>query len=157
GHGSSPVDGNEGYLVLKDGFLFARQIEEVAPAAKFVFLNACWSATAGRDWDIERRYRSVAEAFGRSDPGKGVIAPLWPVVNVQAAKMALDVIENTLNGVPLAEALHIGRENSLRRYDDGEPDISWMAYRYFGDPNKRLPGPMQEPMEDDPPSPMAPA
>src|SRR5262249_36337954 len=70
GHGSSPVDGNEGYLVLKDGFLFARQIEEVAPAAKFVFLNACWSATAGRDWDIERRYRSVAEAFGRSDPGK---------------------------------------------------------------------------------------
>ena len=146
GHGFFHREGNEGCLILAEGQpLFASQIEEVRPTAGFVFINACYGATTGRDWELEQRYRSVAEAFAGGGPGKVVIAPLWPMINTQAAETALDFFRNASQTAPLGEALRQARQSSLQRYNDGEPHIAWMAYRYFGDPNAALPVPMEEP------------
>jgi ATP-dependent Clp protease ATP-binding subunit ClpC len=139
GHGFFPRDGDEGRLVLSDGMLFASQIEEAGPSAKLVFLNACEGAATGRDWDLEKRSRSVAHAFARGGRGKVVIAPIWPVVNVQAAETAIEFFRSASPSRPLAEALAGARKMSFSRYESGEPHVAWMAYRYFGDPNNTLP------------------
>jgi ATP-dependent Clp protease ATP-binding subunit ClpC len=141
GHGYFSRDGDEGCLVLSDGQLFASQIEKKAPAARLVFLNACEGASAGRDWDLEKRSRSVAQAFARGGRGKTVIAPLWPVVNVQAAETALEFFRHAEPDTPMAYAMENARRVSLDRYKANEPHLSWMAYRYFGDPNNPFPAP----------------
>jgi len=145
GHGFVPHNGTEGRLLLADGPLLARQIAEAAPTAKFVFLNACEGAAAGLEWDLEKGYRSVAEAFARGAPTKVVIAPLWPVVSVQAAETALEFFRHASQTSPLAEALKQARQYSLRHYEAGEPHLMWMAYRYFGNPNMTLPVLAEEP------------
>lgn len=139
GHGYFPRGADEGCLLLADGPLYASQVAEREPAARFVLLNACEGAASGRDWSLDKKSRSVASAFARGGRGKVVIAPLWPVVNVQAAELALDLIRGALQAMPLSEALRAARLNSLARYQAGEPHITWMAYRYFGDPNRTLP------------------
>lgn len=147
GHGCFPRDGNEGWLDLADGPLFASQIEEAKPTAKFVFLNTCEGAATSRVWDMEKRSRSVAEAFARGGRGRVVIASLWPMVNVQAAEAAVEFFHQASPSGPLGETLRHVRRKSLDRYQSGEAHIVWMAYRYFGDPNKTLPHPVGASME----------
>ena len=78
----------------------------------------------------------------RAGGGRVVIATLWPVLNVQAARTAVEFFEH-LAGQPggaMGPALMHARECSYRRYqEEKRPDISWMSYRFFGDPNKTLP------------------
>jgi ATP-dependent Clp protease ATP-binding subunit ClpC len=145
GHGYVPRGGDEGCLLLADGPLPASRIEEAAPAMRFVFLNACEGASAGRDWDLEKRHLSVAGAFAKGGSYKVVIAPLWPVVNVQAAETALQFFRHASTKTPCGDALLAARRFSLLRYDNGEPHLGWMAYRYFGDPNRPLPTPVELP------------
>ena len=141
GHGFFPRNGDEGCLLLADEQLFASQILEIGPAVRFVFLNSCEGAASGRDWELEKRENSVASAFARGSRSKVVIAPIWPVINVHAAETAMHFFRQALRAAPLGEALRTARTNSFQRYEIGEPDISWGAYRYFGDPNRLLPVP----------------
>src|SRR5207244_13281200 len=108
GHGYFPLDGDEGCLVLADGRLYASEIEELNPAIPFVFVNACQGAAAGRNWDVERKFRSVGRAFahGQTD---AVIAALWPVVNIQAAAAAVEFFTAALAGDSLLDALQTVR------------------------------------------------
>lgn len=167
GHGYFRPQEREGCLLLADGPLYASQIVKHGSAARFVFLNACEGAAGGRDWEFERRAKSVAEAFASGGPGKVVIAPLWPVVNIQAAQAALEFFAaaslrkaegDALTAVRknsaaspsafLGDALAVVRKNSFLRYDkEKEPDLSWMVYRYFGNPNLTLPVPMEAPSQ----------
>lgn len=157
GHGLVPTGRRQqGRLVLCDGPLFAREIEQAASGASLVFLNACEGAIIGEGWesDREQRARSVAEGFARAG-GRVVIGTLWPVVNAQAARTALEFFERILTGdCSIGEALMHARECSYRRYkDEDQPDISWMSYRFFGDPNRILPavpGPQPSPVRDVP-------
>lgn len=137
GHGYFPKDGDGGFLVAADGDLPAADIAAAGPAARFVFLNACEGAALGANWELEKRCGNVAEAFARGG-GKVVIAPLWPVVNAQAAQSAMEFFKHAAEGPALAESLMHVRRESLARYQNDQPDLSWMAYRYFGDPNRRL-------------------
>jgi hypothetical protein len=137
GHGCFPREGDEGFLRLADGELVASAFEEMDLAIPFVFLNACEGAAAARDWDLDRRQRNVACAFARG-PGRAVIAPLWPVVNVQAAQTALEVFRHAFESRPLAEALHHARIASHAAYVAGAPHLAWMSYRYLGNPNHTL-------------------
>jgi hypothetical protein len=142
GHGWYPREGDEGCILLADGEIVASAIEELALAIPFVFLNACEGAAVARDWDLERRHGNVAAAFARS-PNQTVVAPLWPVINYQAAESALEFFQKALAGEPLADALGRARQTSHQRYLAGSPHISWMAYRYFGNPNHTLALPEQ--------------
>lgn len=139
GHGYFPRGGEEGCLWLADGPLYASQIAAHEPTPRFVLLNSCEGAASGRDWDFDKKAQSVASAFARGSLRTVVIAPLFPMVNVQAADLALNLLRPALRGMTLSEALRVARYRSLVRYEDGEPDLTWMAYRYFGDPNRTLP------------------
>lgn len=150
GHGYFPRNSQEGYLELADGPLFASNIDQAQPTVKFVFLNACQGAFAGGDWDIQQPLNSVAHALGRGS-GKVVIAPLFPVVSVQAAETAVEFFEYALQKLPACVALQKARQSSFEKYESGQPHISWFAYRYFGDPNKILPEPIEPPSPDAPP------
>ena len=141
GHGYFPRNGDQGRLMLADGPVHATEIEELHSGIRFVFLNACEGAAAGRDWGLDRKHRSMGNAFARSGATTSVIAPLWPVVTNQAAQAALEFFRTALSGECLGVSLQHVRRQSLSRYEQGAPDISWMVYRYFGDPNRTLPHP----------------
>ncbi|MCC7420705.1 MAG: CHAT domain-containing protein [Planctomycetaceae bacterium] len=141
GHGTPPDGGNPGSLLLADGKLEASDPELLGATPRFVFLNACWGGAGGGGGTFESRCNSVAEAFARG-PRKVVIASLFPLVNSQAAAAAVTCFRAALDGErSLAEALQEARRESLARYDSNQPDIGWLAYRYFGDPNERFPEP----------------
>jgi len=90
GHGHFSTSANEGCLLLaNEAELYASEIQNAAPSARLVFLNACWGGAAGSNWDIEHGPRNVAEAFLQGNPNKVVIAPLFPVIARQAAQTAL--------------------------------------------------------------------
>jgi ATP-dependent Clp protease ATP-binding subunit ClpC len=147
GHGWYPEDGDEGCLILaKEQPIWASDVRNIGPVAKFAFINACEGA-ARRDvsstsWDIDTRCNSVAEAFA-SGGGKVVIAPLWPIANVQAADAALEFFSKASQTSALARVLSEVRVASLQRYENGEPHTAWMAYRYFGEPNEGMPHPIE--------------
>ncbi|MCI0744371.1 MAG: AAA family ATPase [Verrucomicrobia subdivision 3 bacterium] len=141
GHGYFPRGRHEGCLLLSDGPLSATHIQKRQPSARLVFLNACSGADSGRDWDFESRPRNVAAAFAEGRSDKVVIAPLWPVLNTQAAEMAVTFFTHATDSERLGEATLKAREASHRRYEAGEAHLTWMAYRYFGDPNRMLPSP----------------
>ncbi len=143
GHGYFPQDGDEGCLVLADTLFPASQIETAAPMARFVFLNACEGAAAGRNWDLDNRPRNVANAFAQGSLVKVVISPLLPVVSTQAAEAALEFFKHASLSAPSGEALRKARQMSFQRYQADEPHLAWMAYRYLGDPNRPLPVPVE--------------
>lgn len=138
GHGRLQ-ESRDGALVLADGPLSAREIEAARPRAAFVFLNACFGAFEQAS-DLAERTLSLATAFARG-PRKVVIAPLWPVISSQAARTAVDVFRGAYERQSISEALLHARLASWSRYSQGEPDIAWMTYRYFGDPGRALPRP----------------
>jgi predicted Ser/Thr protein kinase len=151
GHGSLPDDGNNGRLELADGPVDAAEIQERRPRIPFVYLNACEGAIGSRrNWDLAREHLSVAEALSQG-PAKVVIAPLWPVVNIQAAEMALDFFRHAAGGASCGAALTEARRRSLTEYQAGRPHLGWCSYRFFGDPNSLLPVPA-EIREPPPPS-----
>jgi len=137
GHGYLSKAQDEGCLMLADNPVWASEIAELCPSARFVFINACEGAATGANWSLEKRSSSIAEAFARGG-GKVVIAPIFPVVNVQAAETAVTFFEQALTSASLSESLLAVRKKSYELYQQGQPDLSWFAYRYFGDPNKTL-------------------
>ena len=144
GHGFFSQEKQQGFLRLADLPLQASEIAAIAPAARFAFINACFGADDGGKWGLDRKCHGVADAFAKGG-GKVVIAPICPVVNVQAAAAALEFFRQAVKEpVVLGEALMRVRETSLKAYEEGHrPDISWLAYRYFGDPNRTLPVPTE--------------
>ncbi|MBI4606254.1 MAG: CHAT domain-containing protein, partial [Planctomycetes bacterium] len=142
GHGRLPDRGAESCLVLAHGVpLYDSQIEAAAPRLRFAFLNACHGAAMGQEWGLDAKASSVAHALAGAGPGRVVIAPLRPVLNTQAAAMALSFFRCAFRGARLAKALEIARRRSHKAYRAGAPDISWAVYRYFGKPDKVLPAP----------------
>ena len=137
GHGLYDRVRNEACLRLADGPIFASEIVDIAPAIPFVFLNGCYSAKPGSDWVVERKPRSVAGAFARK--ARVVIAPIFPVLNADAAQFAERVFASAIEDELLGEAVTEARRDSLARFEEGaQPDICWMAYRFFGNPNSTL-------------------
>jgi hypothetical protein len=145
GHGSFPPGGHEGQLDLADGPLVASQLEEAAPQTRFVFLNACSGAEQSDTWDLERQSRSIASALARGSRNKVIIAPIWPVIAAQAAQMAARFFQGAAEGQTASAALQEARLASQDRFQRGHPDIGWMSYRYFGNPDRPLPKPRDLP------------
>ncbi len=140
GHGHFPKNERQGYLLLANNeTLSANQIQKVNPCIPFVFLNACEAAAIAGNWEVGEKSQSVGSAFGRG--GNVVIAPLWPVVGVQAAEVAVEFFQQVFAGRSWGTALQEIRRRSHERYAKGEADISWMAYRLFGQPDRTLPPP----------------
>jgi len=124
-----------GSLHLADGDLLA---DEIKSGVRFVFLNACWAGLGGGEYDtLQRRVRSVAQAFA-CGAGRVVIAPIFPVLNLHAAEAACQFFR-AAQADCVGDALRKVREWSWREYDtNNKPNICWLAYRLYGDPNSNL-------------------
>lgn len=146
GHGSLD-EKKQGCLVLRDRQrVFDSDIERVHPRCQFVFLNACHGAALGENWGFGKPLKGVAQAFAAGGTSKVVVAPIWPVINSQAAALAIEFFRRATRGCRLSKALRWARKRSYRRYQGNEakreppqPDYCWAAYRYFGDPDQTLP------------------
>ena len=136
-HGGYDDETQQSFLELSDGKLYAADIQKASPRLAFTFLNACHSGSMHVNVGAERFNRSVAQAFVCEGPGRTLIAPICPVVNTDAARMAVEFFGRAVAGKSLGEALRETRRLSSGRYNGtAESDISWMAYRYYGDPNR---------------------
>lgn len=143
GHGVHGDGAPEGALLLHGRqALLAAEIERERPRLRFAFINACHGAAVGKDWGLDKPVRSVAHALGQGGQGKVVIAPIWPVISVQAARAALDFFRAAVRKHCLSQCLQWARRRSYREYKRGQPDVAWASYRYFGDPERKLPEPM---------------
>jgi len=139
GHGYYDRDTGDCGLRLADEELSAGEIEkEAAPVARFVFLNACEAAAAGSSLDLDNRPSNVANAFAQGSLNRVVIAPMWPVIDVQAAEAATEFFKLLLAGASVGESLGEIRKRSFDRYQRGEAHLLWLVYRLLGDPNRSL-------------------
>lgn len=138
GHGAFTPNRREASLLLADRPLGAGEIRTMAPTAPFVFLNACEAAASPERQGGPELPTSLAAVFAAGGSSKAVIAPLWPMLSPSAAEAALAFFSGRSGQTPLAETLRSVRRESLARYEAGEPNLCWMAYRYFGDPNATL-------------------
>lgn len=100
--------------------------------APLVFVNAC---NAGALKPALAGGAGFPRAFG--DIGaRAVLAPLWPVRNATAAKVAIELYDEALKpeAEPVAEIL---RSIRARAYAEADAD-TYAAYAFFGDPLARL-------------------
>ncbi|MGE0129097.1 MAG: AAA family ATPase [Blastocatellales bacterium] len=138
GHGYYDRATGDCGLRLADEELSADEIEkEAAPVARFVFLNAC-EAAAGRSPDLDNRPGNVANAFAQGSLNRVVIAPMWPVIDTQAAEAATEFFKLLLDGASVGEALGEVRKRSFDLYQQGDAHLLWLIYRLLGDPNRSL-------------------
>lgn len=126
-------------LMLADGMLSTRDVVELKLRAQLVVLNACARNVADGSVGGGATPASLIQALARG--GRTVLAPVWPVIGSQGAEFALEFFQQYLAGERLGTALLSARLRSLGRYNQGIPDLAWMAYRCVGDPNRVLPKP----------------
>jgi hypothetical protein len=138
GHGHVPDDGGQGWLELADGELYVSSLREMRAVPRLVFLNACKGAHAPLDWKLGAKFGSIAHAFAQG-PLRSVIGSIWPLISTQAAEAALLFFKSFVtDGATVGDALCAVRQKSLDAYERGESDISWMAYRLYGDTSRRM-------------------
>ena len=138
GHGLLQSDTGESSLVLHDGRLKARDIEEAGSTAAFVFLNACEAGAVPLGNSVEDGL-SIASAFAVGGANRAVVAPIFPIETRQGAQAALAFFKSAVaEGSTAADSLQSVRHESLKAYEADLPDVRWLSYRYFGDPNIRL-------------------
>src|SRR5262249_37525445 len=123
-------------LLLVDGPLRASEVARIGAAPQLVFLNTCADRGVSAK-DLGRPAAGIAHAF--STGGNVVITPACPLSTAAAARSALDFFAHAAPGTPRADALRHARRQSRQRYEAGEPDLAWLAYRYLGDPGRGLP------------------
>lgn len=141
GHGR--VDDSGSALCLADGVLSAGRLANARVLTPFIFINACQAAAGGEHWGTLCQPSSLATALARPSQWRSVIAPTTPVVNSQAARLAVDFFRRSCApDFPVGEAIRRARLSSFERYREGQPDIAWAVYRFFGDPQRSLPAPL---------------
>jgi CHAT domain len=132
---------NEDDAILLDGgeLLQAGELESLKGLAELcdakhplVFLNSC---TTGQMVPSLAGGAGFPRSFG--DMGaKAIIAPLWPVDDKLASKIALELYEEALK--PKAKSLaEIFQRIRKRGYEEEDAD-TYAAYCFFGDPHARL-------------------
>lgn len=127
-------------IILDDGeLLHAGELESLKGLEKLcdtkhplVFLNSC---TTGQLVPSLAGGAGFPRSFG--DMGaKAIIAPLWPVDDKLASKIALEFYEEALK--PKSKSLaEIFQRIRKRGYEEKDAD-TYAAYCFFGDPHARL-------------------
>jgi hypothetical protein len=126
------------YILTADGDRVSElNLPSKLGGSPFVFLNCC---SAGKERWSETRGAAQSLAHRLLDRGAaGVVAPMCKVVTTQAAQAAREFFALAV-GTTLGRALGNMRKRSYVRYDkDKKPDLSWFAYRLYGDPDACLP------------------
>jgi hypothetical protein len=128
-----PTGVQEGLALVDGSFLEPLHVSGVRmPGGPFVFLNACQVGSGSR---ILGDYAGMAAAF-LSAGASGVIAPLWSVKDTIAREIAERFYEQTLAGVPPAEALRAAR--AAVPMSGAAASATGLAYQYFGHPSLKL-------------------
>lgn len=137
--GTEDVEGDEAIYLDDEEELRSRALRPLAgfkalckARAPLVFINAC---DAGVHQPSLAGGAGFPRAFG--DIGaRAVLAPLWPVKNVTAARVARMIYEEALRpgAKPVAEIL---RSIRARAYAEDDAD-TYAAYSFFGDPLAKL-------------------
>lgn len=141
-HGAHPGNGLPARIVLHDNeVICAKNLPPYLPGQPFVFLNCCWSAE--EEWSqTAGATDSLAGAFLRRG-ASAVVGALCRVTARQAARAAGRFFQEAMLASTLGHALARVRSESYRRYLEGEADLSWFAYRFYGNPQRCLATPVR--------------
>jgi CHAT domain len=138
-HGDTKIEGDDAILLEHDETLKARDtealggFEEMFQAVHpFVFLNSC---NTGRPVPSLAGSSGFPRSFGNIG-AHAIVAPLWPVADELAKKIAIELYEGALapGAQPVATVL---RDIRKRAYEAEDAD-TYAAYCFFGDPLARL-------------------
>ena len=144
GHGefSGESDADRSTLILADRQLLPRDLVDethrmLRSERPFVFLNACQAARRGKSlvglggWP---------ETFLRRGHCAGFLAPQWSISSARASRFASAFWKEIAEGRTLGEAVRLARYSG----NDSKPDISTLAYVFFGHPDAKLEANSQE-------------
>jgi CHAT domain len=138
-HGAAGQAEDDAIWLDKDEELRAREMETLAGFEKLceakkplVFMNSC---ETGQGVPSLGGGSGFPRSFGNLG-ARAVIAPLWPVDDVLASKIALELYESALksDAPPIAVIL---RDMRKRGYEAKDVD-TFAAYCFYGDPLARL-------------------
>ena len=138
-HGAAGQAEDDAIWLDKDEELRAREMETLAGFEKLceakkplVFMNSC---ETGQGVPSLGGGSGFPRSFGNLG-ARAVIAPLWPVDDVLASKIALELYESALksDAPPIAVIL---RDMRKRGYEAEDVD-TFAAYCFYGDPLTRL-------------------
>ncbi|MGH9380742.1 MAG: CHAT domain-containing protein [Thermoanaerobaculia bacterium] len=117
----------------EDGFLQAREIEQLRLAADLVVLSACRTA---RDPEMAgEAMQSLAEAFFHAG-ARSVVGTLWDVEDAASMRLMASFHRHLAAGRGKAEAL---RQAKLDAADRGAPPQAWAGFVLLGEPTGRVP------------------
>jgi hypothetical protein len=135
-HGSDGDKNGPSHIMLRDGPLYAEDLPTKFMCQPLIFLNSC--SVAKSEW---------LETVGATDSLAGemlqrgasaVIGALCPIRRDQATRAALLFFHDVLLASTIGQAMARVRMDSYDRYVRGEADLSWFAYRLYGDPDRCL-------------------
>jgi hypothetical protein len=102
-------------------------IETLKCKGRLIFLNTCEGATTTTEDPETGLASSLAEAFKPDIEFRVVISPIYPVVNIQAARFAETFFGKVCNErMNYIQGLREARAESWELYDSGDPDTAWL-------------------------------
>lgn len=139
GHGKFQENSPENSCwLLNDGPLTGAEISQNVEGNPpyLVYASSC---EAGREesWgrlDYQRQLFGLASAFLNGGV-HNYIGGYWPILDEEAARLAVDFYGHLLQGLPIAEAM---RRAKHRLANDGGDPLLWGGVTLFGDPGVKL-------------------
>jgi hypothetical protein len=124
-----PRDPANSSLLLADGDFRGFEARNLG-CSPFVFVNGCRAASTGSDTIASFGAISGLAAEFLAGGAVSYIAPLWPVADEPARRVAETFYECVMIGDSAGDAIHTARQN------EETPDA--LAYVLFGDPSETL-------------------
>jgi hypothetical protein len=140
-HGSSTPDSDDAIYLDDDEELRASVVRALsgfktlcAKTRPLIFLNSCETGKTVRSLMGGGGFPRTLGDIG----ARAIIAPLWPVDNEVANRVALELYQRALDQ-PTMSLAEILRDLRARAYDTTQPfEDTWGAYCFYGDPTTQM-------------------
>ena len=119
-------------LLLADGELFGREIEQAIQGAPFLFLNACESGSLQEGTFQPGDNQNNLVACAIQGGARGVLGTFWPVFDASSRVFSEQFYTAFFQGLPVGESVRQARVHVAETFPD---DPVWASYVLYGDPN----------------------
>jgi CHAT domain-containing protein len=124
-------------IVVNDGLLRTKDIynDVVKGPPSLVFMNACESAKTIDSSYLEKYEELSGLAFAFLDAGAlSYIGTICRINDRAASQIAISFYKKLLTGSSVGQSMQAARKEFFDEHREDE-DLSWLAFRLYGDPN----------------------
>ncbi len=119
-------------LLLADGELLGREIEQAIQGAPFLFLNACESGSLQGETFQPGDNQNNLVACAIQGGARGVLGTFWPIFDASSQVFSEQFYTAFFQGLMIGESVRQARVHVAKAFPD---DPVWASYVLYGDPN----------------------